>query len=83
MKMRWYQHSTQGGSCMISLKKSAPSVDVLAITQQAKTSIHAASGDRSRRFITTVASDCIRLQSQCIPSHGYSLARDAFDWTAP
>jgi hypothetical protein len=36
---------------MISLKKSAPSMAVLAINQQAKTSIHATSGDRSGGFI--------------------------------
>jgi hypothetical protein len=36
---------------MISLKKSAPSVDVLAMSQHPKTSIHVESGDRSRLFI--------------------------------
>jgi hypothetical protein len=51
MKMRWYQQRTQGGSSMISLKKSAPSVDMLATTQHPKTSNQAASGDRSSLFI--------------------------------
>ena len=51
MKMRWYQQRTQGGSSMISLKKSAPSVDMLAISQHPKTSNQAASGDRSSLFI--------------------------------
>jgi hypothetical protein len=39
MKMRWYQHREHGGSFMISPKKSAPSVDVLAMTHAPKTSI--------------------------------------------
>ena len=43
MKMRWYQQRTQGGSSMISLKKSAPSVDAVAMTQAAKTSAQAES----------------------------------------
>jgi hypothetical protein len=42
--MRWYQHNAHGGSCMTSLKNSAPSVDAVAISQQPKTSIHAVSG---------------------------------------
>src|SRR3972149_5711965 len=41
MKMRWYQHSTQGGNCMTSPKNSAPSVETLATSQAPKISVHA------------------------------------------
>jgi hypothetical protein len=50
MKIRWYQHRTQGGSSMTSLKKRAPSVDPVAITQQPKRSAQAESGERSSAF---------------------------------
>ncbi|OGR05559.1 MAG: hypothetical protein A2511_00730 [Deltaproteobacteria bacterium RIFOXYD12_FULL_50_9] len=30
---RWYQHKTQGGNCMTSLKYRLPSVAMLAINQ--------------------------------------------------
>lgn len=36
MKMRWYQHSEQVGSFMISPKNKAPSVDALAISHATK-----------------------------------------------
>ena len=45
MKMRWYQHSTQGGRLMTSLKNSAPSVAPPATSQAAKGSSQAVSAD--------------------------------------
>jgi len=36
MQMRWYQHSTQGGNFMISLKKRLPNVARQAINQALK-----------------------------------------------
>ena len=51
MKIRWYQHSTQGGSSSTSLKNSAPSVDAVAMTQAAKTSAQATSVAGGFEFI--------------------------------
>ena len=47
MKMRWYQHSTQGGSSMTSLKNSAPSVATMATSQAPKTAIQPGSATPS------------------------------------
>jgi hypothetical protein len=36
MKIRWYQHSEQGGNSMTSLKNKLPRVEAPAINQHAK-----------------------------------------------
>jgi hypothetical protein len=51
MNMRWYQHSTQGGRFITSLKKSAVSVEDAATSQHTKTSLHPSSCARTRLVV--------------------------------